>query len=185
MIVESGIGTKLLSRRSIALLAVLLTALAACSSNAKPKTGGETFVTGATTTAAAGVEPTAYVESGDYTNGRHMAKLTAFDETSVTFDVVQFLTGDEAKQAWQQDVGGEMDTDFYIRNRNKRLRTLPVVPEVAIHVNISAGYEPADDHLINARTLAAYMKAGDAQKGYFWLRIQDGKVTSISEQYIS
>ena len=176
--------------RRAAVIAFAVTALVACSSGKDtPKTGGETFTSERTTTSATTTEPTAYAESGDYVNGRHIAKLTAFDESSVSFDVVQFLTGEAAKQAFDEDTGSHEppDNDYYIRNQNPLVRTLPVAGDVVIHVNNAGGYPPSDPnngHAVNASTLKSYVDAGPAKNGYFWLTIKDGTVTAIEEQFV-
>lgn len=184
MIVESGIRTKLLS--GIAAAALVL-ALGACSSgDDKPKASRETVTSEQTTTTFATTEPAAHAESGDYVNGEHMARVTAFDQSHITFDAVQFLTGDQAAQAFHEDhPGDEMDTDYYIRNQNPALRTLPLADGFVIRVNTVGGYEPSDDHEVTPKTFESYMKSGDIDHAYFWLTIHAGRVTDIDQQYIA
>jgi hypothetical protein len=176
-------------RAFILVLAAALT-LAACSSKSKPDPIPATPTsarTSASTTEFAGVRPDAYVDSGDYVNGRHVATLTALDETSISFDAVQFLTGEAAQQAYQEDAGAELDSDFYVRNQNPLVRTLPLAADVVIRVNNSGGYppnDPGEGHEVNVSTLKSYFDAGPAKSGYFWLTIKGGAVTAIEEQFV-
>ena len=171
-------------RRSTTMAAVLLLALSACSDDAEPKSAATTTTS---TTELVGVDEEAYVESGDYVNGRHIAQLTAFTDTEVTFDVVQFLTGDAAKRAYKDDTGEEPDTDYYVRNQSKQLRTLPLSDDLSIRVNNTGGYEPSepdDGHEVSWLTFDSYMKTANATQGYFWITIESGRVAAIEEQYV-
>ena len=66
------------------------------------------------------------------------AYLTEVVADLVVADYAQWLTGDAANQAALEDGAiGEGETvpnDYYIRNQNPQLRTLPVAPEVAINL---------------------------------------------------
>jgi hypothetical protein len=61
------------------------------------------------------------------------------DRRKVTFDLIQYLTGDAATRAAAED-GEESPppNDYYIRNVNPRLRTLPVRADASITVNLLA-----------------------------------------------
>jgi hypothetical protein len=168
-------------RRAVAIAFVVLVAAGACSD--KPR---RVAIPADPTTSILprGQGAAAYVESGDYVNGQHMARLTSFDDSNLTFDVVQNLTGDAAKSAYRADTGEELEIDYYIRNQNTRLRTLPVSGDVVIYVNIAGGYEPSDDHLVNPQTFRTYMDEGKLEHAYFWLRIRDGRIVRIGEQYL-
>lgn len=176
--------------RRVAVIAFAVTALVACSSGKDtPKTGGETFTSERTTTTAATNGPTTYAEFGDYVNGRHIAFVKTFDQASIGFDVVQFLTGDAAIKAYDEDTGSNEppDNDYYVRNQNPLVRTLPLADAAVIRVNTAGGYEPtntADGHEVNRSTFESYFKAGTLQHAYFWLTIKDGTVTAIEEQFV-
>lgn len=173
---------RLLSRWAV----IAAVALGACSSDG---TEYAPVPDDTTTTARTGVVVERYEDAGDYVNGRHMAKITAFNQSEISFDVVQFLSGDDAMQAYKADNPGddELDSDYYIRNQSRQVRTLPMSDSAEFRVNTTGGYEPTnpnDGHQVNASTFASYMKAGDAQRGYFWLTIKDGEVTKVEEQYL-
>jgi hypothetical protein len=61
---------------------------------------------------------------------------------SATVDVVQFLTGAAAARAAGED-NAEVPppNDYYIRNTNPQLRTLPVASDAPITINVHAAQE--------------------------------------------
>jgi hypothetical protein len=148
----------------------------------------------ATTTASVTAEPpadasptaSAGAESGALADGRHPAHLTKVNATgrTVTFDVIQFLTGAAAQQAAKEDGGGQADNDYWIRNVNPMLRTLPVAADVTITVNVLAAETSGDstkDVPVTLTKLAAYDHLADA---VFWLTVAAGKITKIAEQFL-
>ena len=77
-------------------------------------------------------------------DSRHPGYVTAIDVPgrTVTFDLIQFLTGQAAQDAWAGDFPDDPDgppNDYYIVNENSRLRTLPVVAGVDTTVNWLGG----------------------------------------------
>jgi hypothetical protein len=126
-------------------------------------------------------------------DGRHAVYLTAIDVPgrTVTFDVIQFLTGDAADEAYRQDhpeIGGDVPNGFYIRNVNPRLRTLPVRQDVPVQVVwLGDGNAP---EAISFEGLPGYFVGDvvpdDARVWYdpFWLTVRGDHVESIVEQYI-
>ena len=67
-------------------------------------------------------------------DGRSAMYLTKIDVTghTITFDLIEFLTGDAARKAWKKAYPtnpGPPD-DYFIINDNPKLRTLPVAPGV-------------------------------------------------------
>ena len=129
-------------------------------------------------------------------DGRHPVFLTELDATdrTVTFDLIQFLTGPEAADAYAEDVPEDPDpgppNDYWIRNESSELRTLPIAPDVTVSVirlGESSGaegvpwtLEELPDHL------ADQVGAPDGQLGWspFWLTVEDGGVVAIEEQYL-
>ena len=123
-------------------------------------------------------------------DGRHTAYLTAIDvpARTITFDVIQFLTGEAADEAFHQDhpeIEGGVPNDHYIRNENTRLRTLPV-PVRVVWLGEGAQLES-----ISFEELPAYVAAdpepGDQYLWHdpFWLTVHGDRVESIVEQYIA
>ncbi len=129
----------------------------------------------------------------DLADGRHAVQITEVDVAgrTVTVDVVQFLTGDEAIAAYQEDAPddpeGAPPNDCWVRNDNPRLRTLSLAEDTSVSVvrlgeasgtsNTPWTVEDLPEHLDERRI--------DGQpSGIFWLTLEGGVVTSIDEQYI-
>src|SRR5688572_11617641 len=74
--------------------------------------------------------PSASASRTDLKDGKHPGYLKSLDTTKLTLvvDVVQFLTGEAAEKAAKED--GKEAFDYYIRNQNPLLRTLPIAPDV-------------------------------------------------------
>jgi hypothetical protein len=127
-------------------------------------------------------------------DGRHPVYLTALDGTArtVEFDVIQFLTGDEAVVAWDaahpEEPGGPPN-DYFIVNENPRLRVLPLADDVTVTVPSFEGggfhAQPIPFADLPAR-LAGNPMPGDGRlwPNPFWLTVENGTVTAMDEQYI-
>ena len=109
---------------------------------------------------------------------------------NVEFDLIQFLTGDEAISAYRQDHPGGFDVPpngYYIINDNPKLRRLPVADDVAVTVlDWNARFQPK---MVTFAELPAEL-AGRGVPGKdlgsdpCWLTVDDGTVTAIDEQFI-
>jgi hypothetical protein len=129
--------------------------------------------------------PTA--EAGALINGKHPGYLTAVNVESrrLTIDVVQFFTGTAAADAARQDGSAEVPppNDYWIRNANKLLRTLPIATDATITVNILAGETSGDsakDVAVDLAQLAGYNLANHL----FWVTVDNGTITGIAEQFL-
>jgi hypothetical protein len=126
-------------------------------------------------------------------DGRHPAYLTDIDTAArtVEFDLIQFLTGDEATAAYiedRPDDPGGPPNDYYIVNDNPRLRRLSVAENVQVTVlDWEGGFKP---QVIAFADLPAQLAADlvpDDDRIWpspFWLTVNDDTVTAIEEQYI-
>lgn len=123
-------------------------------------------------------------------DGRHPVYLTAVDVAgrTVEFDLIQWLTGAEARDAWtaaNPDMPGDPPNDFFVVNDNPALRVLPVARDVPVTV-LDHGWAPVD---ITFEELPGFMAAdlfpedGFLWHNPFWLTVSDGTVTAIEEQY--
>jgi hypothetical protein len=173
-------------------MATMLTLLAASAlggcggSDAPAGAGGGVATTGAPgpTTAAAPATSEPVVLEG----GRHPVYLKTVDpeRRTITFDLVQFFTGTAAAKAAAED-GEESPppNDYYIRNVNSRLRTLPVAAHAPITANTltaqSSGSATKNVPL-TLDELAGYFPASDADP--FWITVDGGQVTRIAQQYL-
>jgi hypothetical protein len=141
--------------------------------------------------ATASAEPTSSAEPSSgaaaLTDGRYPAHLTAVNATdrTITFDVVQFLTGDAATKAAQED-GAEAPppNDYYIRNTNPALRTMPIPMDATIKVNTLEAETSGDstkDVTVTLERLATYDHLADYT---FWLTVKDGVISAVEEQFV-
>ena len=123
----------------------------------------------------------------DLADGKHYAYLKSFDTTKrvLTFDVVQFLTGEAAEKAAAED--GKEAYDYYIRNVNAQLRTLSFLVSTTVVVNTLAAGETgssSQDTRITHAKLASYFASGEAQARLFFLTLVEGVIDEIHEQYL-
>jgi hypothetical protein len=150
---------------------------------------------------AATADPETAASDGDTTttpvleDGRHPTYLVELDVPGreVTFDLIQFLTGDEAITAYREDTPedpeGDPPNDYFIRNDNPRLRTLPIAGDVAVTVvrlgdasgagSVPSSFEELRDHLDENPSAE-----GRLAWNPYWLTVEGGEVVSIDEQYL-
>jgi len=117
--------------------------------------------------------------------------LTGCDSKDDGFDVIQFLGGEEAAQAYKKDNPGETEgppNDYYIVNENKALREAPVSKTVGIQVFDD---DPAVRKTITLEELPAHLgPSGPSEPSPelsvypFWLTVTDGTVNEICQQYV-
>jgi hypothetical protein len=154
--------------------------------------GSETTAAPGTTDAVTPAPTSAPIptEAPVLVDGRHPVFLTGLDVggRTVEFDLIQWLTGEEAREAYtadHPDDPGYPPNDFYIVNDNPRLRVLPVAGDVTVTV-LEHGFEPMDiafDEL--PAFLADDLVPDDAALWHnpFWLTVSDGTIAAIEEQY--
>jgi hypothetical protein len=128
-------------------------------------------------------------------DGRHIVYLKTVDPSRrmIRFDLIQFYGGEEALREAAKDhpeaspdrLRQWVPNDFYIRNVNPRLRTMPVPGDAAITViTLAWGEGPADSQRIvpvSLTKLAAYMPAGERP---FSITVRHGQVVSIAEIFV-
>jgi len=119
---------------------------------------------------------------------------TAGPAATLAFDEAQFLTGDAAQKAAEEDGvvahGESVPNDYYIRNRDKTTQTL----RIANDAKITAKRCPLCRHGRPGELgpfLASFMKGrqtyADPYRGkyaLYWLTIEDGQVAAVDEQYV-
>ena len=176
-----------LRRLGAALLILLMAAaVGGCGSSEEPGgAGGAPATTAAPPSSAAG---TATSEPVVLADGRHPVYLKTVDpdRPTITFDLIQFFTGEAATKAAAED-GQESPppNDYYIRNVNSRLRTLPVASGAPITVNVLAAQSTgssAKDVSVTLDELAGYFpNSGTAP---FWITVEQGQVAKIAQQFL-
>jgi hypothetical protein len=177
-----------MSRSIAALLILLMTAaLSGCGGGEQP---GGTAGTPATTVAAATTTAAgpATTEPAVLADGRHPVYIKSVDAAgqTVTFDLIQFFTGEAANKAAAED-GEESPppNDYYIRNVNPRLRTLPVRAGAPITVNVLAAQSTGSstkDVSVTLEKLASYFPNSGTPP--FWITVQQGQVTEMAQQFL-
>jgi hypothetical protein len=125
--------------------------------------------------------------AGELADGRHPVRIVALDtrNRTVRFDLVQFLQGAEAEQAYKEEGSGE-EYDYFIRNTSKRLRTLGTAPSLTVVVNVLAAAETGSstkDTRITFAKLASYQPSRLAD-AMFWLTVSHDTIIRIEEQYL-
>lgn len=132
--------------------------------------------------------------STDLEDGRYMTNIEAVDAASdpqtLTVDVLQWFTGDEANKAAKQD-GYEtpVPNDYYVRNESKALRTLPVAPGTDGEVLYWHRDMIQDGKTVPLEVFANVMSGGAGWKdinrnGLYWITLDNGEVTRIEVQFV-
>jgi hypothetical protein len=170
---------------AVSLFAVVaMLGLVGCGSDDDSSGGGAAQTTAAPATAAPTTGQEA--EPAQLADGRHpvIVKQVSVGGRTATFDLIQWFEGDAAAKAAAED-GQESPppNDYYTRNVNPRLRTLPVGSGARITVTRqtagqgggnAAGPVPAD-----LATVAA-----DGVGHIFWATVQGGQIQALEEQYV-
>jgi len=189
--IASRQATPTAARRLRQLTAVLLTllvaaALGGCGGSEQP--GGAGGAPATTAAPAPTVSAPTTSERVVLADGRHPVYLKTVDSDrqTITFDLIQFFTGEAATKAAAED-GKESPppNDYYIRNVNPRLRTLPVVADAPITVNVLAAQSTGSstkDVSVTLAKLASYFPNSGTPP--FWITVEQGQVTRIAQQYL-
>lgn len=131
----------------------------------------------------------------DLDDGKHPVYITAIDvgAHTMTFDVIQFLTGQDAVDAYQAANPGDPEgppNDYFILNENPKLRTAPVaatptVMLVRLSEDSDADLDPGTFEELPAYLAASPPGDGGALSAFpYWLTVTGGTVTAIEEQYL-
>ena len=168
------------------LILLMAAAVGGCGGSEEPNgTGGTPATTAAPAPTAA--TPTTR-EPVVLADGRHPVYLKTVDpdRPTITFDLIQFFTGEAATKAAAED-GAESPppNDYYIRNVNSRLRTLPVRSDAPITVNVlgaqSSGSSTKDVSVTLDELAGYFPNSGTAP---FWITVEQGQVTKIAQQFL-
>ena len=162
--------------------------LVACGSDDDSSGGGAAQSTAATAAPATTAAPTTgqQAEPAQLADGRHpvIVKQVSVGGRTVTFDLIQWFEGDAAAKAAAED-GQESPppNDYYTRNVNPRLRTLPVTSGARITLTRQtvgqSGGNAAEPVPADLATVAA---SGVGHT--FWATVQGGQIQALEEQYV-
>jgi hypothetical protein len=117
-------------------------------------------------------------------DGRHPVFVANVDpgRRTIRFDLIQFYWGDEAtREAARDHQESPPPNDYYIRNVNPRLRTLPVRADATITVN-SLGLGSETDQPVSLARLATLVRAPGWPP--FWITVRHGQVVRIAQQWV-
>lgn len=119
---------------------------------------------------------------------------TAGPAARLAFDEAEFLTGDAAQKAAEEDgvvaPGEAVPNDYYIRNADKTTRTLRIASDAKITANrcsLCRHGRPGELGPFLASFMEGRQTFADPYRGSYssyWLTIEDGEVVSIDEQYV-
>lgn len=120
---------------------------------------------------------------GALPDGRWYGTVETTDDDSFDFDLACYFTGQDAAIAAAED-GEESPppNDYYIRNTNKTVRTLQVDPPADV-----IWYPDAGDPGSETTTDYADWVEAVSDRGLVlgvWVKIDDGLVTAIEEQWV-
>jgi hypothetical protein len=175
-------------RRLGAALLILLVAAAVGGCGGSEEPGGTAGAPATTAAPASTVATATTSEPVVLADGRHpvYVKTVDPDRGTITFDLIQFFTGEAATKAAAED-GAESPppNDYYIRNVNARLRTLPVASDAPITVNVLAAQSSGSstkDVSVTLEELAGYFPNNGTAP--FWITVAQGQVAKIAQQFL-
>ncbi len=120
-------------------------------------------------------------------DGRHPVYLKTVDagRRTVTFDLIQLYWGDEAaREAARDHQESPPPNDYYLRNVNPRLRTLPVRADATITVNTLAAAWTGSATRNVPVTLSQLASLLGKYSPPFWITVRHDQVVKIVEQYL-
>ena len=121
-------------------------------------------------------------------DGRHPVRIKTVDpdRRTITFDLIQFYWGDDAtREAAKDHKESPPPNDYYIRNINPRLRTLPVRADAIIICNtLTAGYTGSVTKDVPVQLYRLAIVLPPTYSPPFWITVRHGQVVRIAEQYV-
>lgn len=136
--------------------------------------------TGTTSAAATGTTTSGSGSAtGTLADGRHPVFVKSVTSGAVTFDLVQVYTGDAAQKLAAKD-GVEYTDGYYVKNTSKKLRTLPLAPDVTFRADklmIEPGGSGVAGTVVKAPVGKLKPFFDDAR--FFWLRVKGGTIVDV------
>ena len=114
----------------------------------------------------------------------HIVEFVASD-VPVTFDVIQWLVGEDARRAYEEDTGdgGGPPNDYWVRNVSDKTRSANMAADAPIWMVKMAVDENADVDRATSEELSGYLE-GRPPTDIFWLTFDRGAVVEICEQFV-
>ena len=122
--------------------------------------------------------------AGDLPNGEWYGGVASVSADEIEFDLACWFTGDAAARAAAED-GEESPppNDYYVRNVNTTLRTVPVGDEVMILWYPQFGDPTSEATITYAEWRDVVDDRGEFMAG-IWIEVEGGAITSIREQWV-
>ena len=123
----------------------------------------------------------------DVSTGTYAAQDIAFDadRRSLTFNVVHWLAGEDAHQAWVRDHPDDPDgppNDYYIVDSSKTLRSAPVADDAPVYLTHLATDGSPEVEQDSLDALGKYLRTPGVSDT-FWITMSRGHVAELCEQY--
>jgi hypothetical protein len=173
-----------LAARTLAACAATLFLATACGGEGAGEDNTPSPTESATTTAAPAGEHFGYIRSVS----------AAGPATTLAFDEAEFLTGEEAQQAAEEDgvvePGEAVPNDYYIRNPDRATKTYPIASDAQItakRCSLCRKGQPGELGPFLASFMQGRQTYAQPYRGKYasyWLTIEDGRVVAIDEQYV-
>lgn len=179
------------------MLALLVTAVlgSACGDDSTSESASTTTTTTPTITTATGSPASANCTPDttasspatfDGDRGQYATYLTAVEGRQATFDVIQWLSGEDAEKAYAEDNpdddGGGPPNDYHIRNDSQQTRTAAIADGATVRLVRLAEDSDADLDQGTVEELPAYLQQA-GETATFWLTFDDETITDVCEQY--
>jgi hypothetical protein len=139
-------------------------------------------------------------ETNPPSNGRHFVYIQRIDTsstpTTLSMDIAEFMSGDEANRAAAEDgaieEGESVENDYYVRNSDEKTVDLPIASDVSVtHIHCNGGCReglPGTLEDLGAsfadpepKTLTDEYRGSESQ---YWVSVQHGEVAAIDELYL-
>ena len=168
--------------------AVLLAAIAACSGDDDTATSTTVSSSVTTTPTSISLPPVAVAplpaQGEPPVDGSHAAFLRVLDidAGTVTIDIVRWLEGDAADEAYAAETGDDSGApnDYFIVNETEATRTLALD---APAVTVAWDSKGPGQRRIDLQELPGYLADRQDPEATFWVTVAGGAVVRIDEQY--
>jgi hypothetical protein len=106
----------------------------------------------------------------------------------LVIDYAEFYTGEEADKAAIEDgeiqPGEHVPNDYYIRNKNPKLRTFEIADNVNCFVSYFKEEGGVDLKYVDLSYLKSLLTSGELEFRPFWIERKGNVVIKITEQYV-
>ena len=125
----------------------------------------------------------------DGASGTYAAFIAEFvaEDVPLTFDVVQWMTGETAREAYQEDHPDDPEgppNDYYIRNQSAQTRQADVASDARVWLVKMEEDEDADVDRATFEELGSHNENSEGRSTHlYWLTFDDDTIVEICEQF--